>query len=159
MKLCARSGARAASRRYFVDMRRLVIDTGVYIDWVNSHRHEDVLFRGGTVKYLSAVVSMELRAGAFSNRDRRLVERLEIAFQRTDRVLAPTAAVFAEAGDVLRRLQRERGYNLKGGHSVVNDVLIALSARSIGATVATQNAGDFRAIRAIRKFDLELVPA
>jgi predicted nucleic acid-binding protein len=126
---------------------------------VNAHRHEHILFRGGTVKYLSAVVSMELRAGAFSNRDRRLLQRLESVFQRTDRVLVPTAAVFAEAGDVLRRLQSERGYNLRGGHSVVNDVLIALSARSIGAAVATQNAADFRAIQAIRKFDLELVPA
>ncbi len=140
-------------------MRRLVIDSSIYIDWLNARRHEDLLFRRGSVKYLSAVVSMELRAGAFSVRNRRLLRRLESVFHRTDRVLAPTANVFAEAGDVLRRLSSERGYNLKGAHSIVNDVLIALSARSIGATVATQNARDFQAIRAIRSFDLELVSA
>ena len=47
-------------------MRRLVIDSGVYIDWLNARRHEDILFGRGNVKYLSAIVLMELRAGAFS---------------------------------------------------------------------------------------------
>jgi predicted nucleic acid-binding protein len=41
----------------------------------------------------------------------------------------------------------------------VNDVLIALSARSIGATVVTSNARDFAAIREIRPFKLTVVPA
>src|SRR3990172_6430481 len=110
-------------------MRRLVIDSGVYIDWLNAGRHEDILLDRGTVKYLSAVVLMELRAGAFSVRERRLVHRLETTFLRTGRVVSPTPAVFSEAGEVLRRLQSERGYNIKRGHSIVNDVLIALSAR------------------------------
>jgi predicted nucleic acid-binding protein len=140
-------------------MRRLVIDSGVYIDWINAGRHEDVLFGRGAVKYLSAVVLMELRAGAFSTRDRRVLERLETTFDRAGRILAPTSAIFVRTGDVLRRLQSERGYNVKCSHSIVNDVLIALSARSIGATVATQNARDFQAIQAIRSFALELVSA
>jgi len=140
-------------------MHRLVIDSGVYIDWLNARRHEDILFGPGNVKYLSAVVLMELRAGAFSTPDRRLVQRLETTFHRAGRILAPTSAIFAQTGDVLRRLQSERGYNIKGGHSIVNDVLIALSARSIGAIVATQNARDFRAIQTIRSFPLKLVSA
>ena len=28
-------------------MRRLVIDTNVYVDWINAGRHEDVLFQAG----------------------------------------------------------------------------------------------------------------
>ncbi len=43
--------------------------------------------------------------------------------------------------------------------SLVNDVLIALSARMIGATVVTGNARDFAAIREIRRFKLTVVPA
>jgi predicted nucleic acid-binding protein len=140
-------------------MRRLVIDSGVYIDWLSSRRHEDVLFGRGNVKYLSAVVLMELRAGAFSVRDRRLLKRLETTFLGAGRILAPTVAVFAQAGEVLRRLQSDRGYNVERSHSIVNDVLIALSARSIGAAVATQNERDFRAIQTIRSFSLELVTA
>jgi len=138
-------------------MRRLVIDTDVYIDWLNKGRHEDVLFQRDAVKYLSAVVLMELRAGAVLRADRRRVRRLETAFERAGRILAPSKALFAEAGDTLRRLQIEAGYNIGGSHSVANDVLIALSARSIGATVVTQNERDYRAIERIRSFRLTVV--
>ena len=138
-------------------MRRLVIDTNVYIDWLNKGRHEDVLFQRDAVKYLSAVVLMELRAGAVSRADRRRVRRLETAFERAGRILAPSKALFAEAGDTLRRLQIEAGYNIGGSGSIANDVLIALSARSIGATVVTQNERDYRAIERIGSFRLTVV--
>jgi predicted nucleic acid-binding protein len=39
----------------------------------------------------------------------------------------------------------------------VNDVLIALSARTIGAIVYTQNGRDFAAIQSVRQFKLALV--
>lgn len=138
-------------------MRRLVIDTNLYVDWLNRGRHESVLFQSPAVRYLSAVVLMELLAGAFTARDRRLVRQVGKAFTAVRRVLVPTARVYEEAGEVLRRLQASRGYTLGGKHSVVNDVLIALSARAIGATVITRNARDFEAIEGIRPFALEVV--
>ncbi len=46
-------------------MRRLVIDTNLYIDWLNAGRHEAALFQRDAVKYLSAVVMLELYAGPF----------------------------------------------------------------------------------------------
>ena len=138
-------------------MRRLIIDTNVYIDWFNAGRHEDILFQRGTVKHLSAVVVMELRACASSTQDRRLVQRDESTFARARRILVPSETVFAEAGDVLRRLQTRRGFRIESRHSIVNDVLIALSARSIGATVATQNERDYRAIQTVRPFQLLVV--
>jgi predicted nucleic acid-binding protein len=138
-------------------VRRLVIDTNVYVDWINAGRHEDVLFQRGAVKYLSAIVLMELGAGAFEPSDRRLVRRLRHAFEKAGRILVPSAAVFEEAGEALRRLQADRGYSLAAGRSIVNDVLIALSARAAGAVVVTQNERDFRAIQAVRPFRLEVV--
>ena len=138
-------------------MQRLIIDTNVYIDWFNAGRHEDILFQRETVKHLSAVVVMELRAGASSTRDRRLVQRVESAFAKARRILVPSETVFAEAGDVLRTLHAARGFRSAQRHSIVNDVLIALSARSIGATVATQNEGDYRAIQAVSPFALLVV--
>src|SRR2546421_4889625 len=54
--------------------------------------------------------------------------------------------------EVLRQLQVKRGFHLETSHSIVNDVLIALSARSIGATVVTQNERHYRAIESIRAF-------
>jgi len=138
-------------------MRRVVVDTNVYIDWINRGQHEEVLFQRETVKYLSAVVLMELRAGAFSQRDRRLLQGLEKTFERAGRVLTPSRRVFAEAGDALRRLQADRGYNVGASHSIASDVLIALSARSIGATVVTQNERDYSAIQRVRPFRLVIV--
>ena len=135
----------------------MVIDTNVYIDWLNKGRHEDVLFQHDAVKYLSAVVLMELRAGAVLRADQRVVQRLETAFERAGRILAPSRALFAEAGDTLRRLQIEAGYSIGGSRSIANDVLIALSARSIGATVVTQNERDYRAIERVRSFRLTIV--
>jgi len=137
-------------------MRRVVIDTNVYVDWLNRGQHEEFLLERDTLKYLSAVVLMELRAGAFSRRGRRLLDAVEAAFERTRRILVPSRAVFAEAGDVLRALQSGSGRRIGGSHSIANDVLIALSARSIGATVVTQNEGDYRAIQAVRTFRLSI---
>ena len=139
-------------------MERVVIDTNIYVDWLNEGQHEVVLFQREAVKYLSAVVLMELSAGAFSARDRRLVQEVTSAFAKVGRILVPTVATYEEAGDVLRRLQESRGYTVASAYGLANDVLIALSARSIGATVITQNERDFVAIHSIRPFKLALAP-
>jgi len=137
-------------------MRRVVIDTNVYIDWFNAGLHEDIVFQRQAVKHLSVVVLMELRAGAVARKDQRLVQQVGEAFRKAGRLLVPSAPVFEEAGDVLGRL-RSRGFQLGSNHSIVNDVLIALSAHAIGATVITQNGRHFRAIHAIRPFQLVVV--
>lgn len=46
-----------------------------------------------------------------------------------------------------------------GRASFVNDVLIALTCREIGATFYSTKADDLGAIRAVRDFALEIVPA
>ena len=139
-------------------MRRLVFDTNIYIDWINQGEHEDVLFQPEAVKYLSSVVLMELRAGAFRARDVRLIERLETTFAKADRLLVPSRRAWSIAGTVLRGLHVERGYNLDGRGAIVNDVLLAVSAREMGAFVVTQNERDFRAIAAVYPFGLIVVP-
>ena len=90
-------------------MRRVVVDTNLYIDWLNEGRHEDVLFQRDAVKYLSTVVVLELYAGAFSPPDRRVLRGVVSAFERADRMLVPSGAVWEEAGHVLRALRASRG--------------------------------------------------
>lgn len=138
-------------------MHRVIIDTNVYIDWLNDGLYETVIFQRDAVKHLSAVVLMELAAGAFSLRDRRLVREISSAFGRVGRIVAPTGSMYQEAGEVLRRLQESLGYTLASAHGLANDVLIALSALSIGAVVITQNDRDFVAIKKIRPFRLSIV--
>jgi len=140
-------------------MRRVVIDTNIYIDWFNAGCYEDILFQQNAVKHLSAVVLMELRAGAFSVADRRLVQRVQTAFEKAGRILVPSRAVYSEAGNVLRRLDNARGFHMAAAHSIVSDVLIAVSARSIGATVFTQHDRHYHAIQAVLPFRLVVVPA
>jgi hypothetical protein len=73
-------------------MQRVVIDTNIYIDWLNEGRHEDIIFRRDAVKHLSAVVLMELLAGAFSVQDRRLVRDITLSFAKTNRIVTPTVS-------------------------------------------------------------------
>jgi predicted nucleic acid-binding protein len=135
-------------------MQRVVIDTNIYIDWLNEGRYEDIIFQREAVKHLSAVVLMELLAGAFSIRDRKLIRDITLPFAKANRVVTPTVSIYEEAGDVLRRLQHVHGYSMANAYGLVNDVLIALSARSIGASVITQNERDFVAIQSVRPFKL-----
>jgi len=135
-------------------MQRVVIDTNIYIDWLNEGRYEDIIFQREAVKHLSAVVLMELLAGAFSTRDRRLIRDITLPFAKANQIVTPTVSIYEEAGDVLRRLQRLHGYSMPSAYGLVNDVLIALSARSIGASVITQNERDFAAIQSTRPFKL-----
>ncbi len=60
----------------------MVIDTNLYIDWLSARQHEAVLFQRDAVKCLSALVLLELRAGARVARDRRLVDRMTTPFAR-----------------------------------------------------------------------------
>ena len=140
-------------------MRRVVIDTNLYIDWLRAGRHEGILFEREAVKYLSAVVVHELYAGAYSSHDRRVERGVVATFDRAERILVPSGAIYEDAGHVLRALNQSRGHRMAGSPSLTNDVLIALSARSIGATVVTSNARDFAAIREVRPFKLTVVPA
>jgi predicted nucleic acid-binding protein len=45
----------------------------------------------------------------------------------------------------------------KLSRGLLNDILIALSSRSIGATVVTRNEEDFRLIQQYRAFLLEII--
>jgi predicted nucleic acid-binding protein len=89
---------------------------------------------------------------------RRQAAALYEPFERVRRVVSPTHEVWKDAGRLMATVAVKRPDlrdRLKGGF--LNDVLIALSARSIGAKVVTRNADDFRLIRRFRTFSLEIV--
>lgn len=138
-------------------MRRVVIDTNLFIDWLNKGRYSEVLFQRDAVKYLAAVVMMELYAGARSRRDRRLLDSVTGTFAKAGRILVPTDSLYREAGHVLSELSGKRPTLSRQLAALTNDVLIALSARSIGATILTRNRPDFLAIQRIRPFRLTIV--
>jgi len=106
--------------------------------------------------YLSAVVSAELRAGALDNTARRAVERLTLAAHRVGRTVVPSARTWERAGDVLSRIHRTQPELRSKLRTLWNDLLIALSARELGARLVTQDAADFEMLRRYTGFELSI---
>jgi predicted nucleic acid-binding protein len=134
-------------------VKKVVLDTNLYIDWINRGLREETMVGGGLTRYLSAVVVMELRAGARTRGGRAAVDSLIRGYSLADRLITPAAGTFERAGSLLRRLKLA-GREVRSA-SFVNDLLIALTARALGATVLTANHADFEAIRRIEPFALE----
>jgi len=134
---------------------RVILDTNLYVGWLNRGLHADLMLGPGLVRYLSAVVHMELRVGATTRSARRALEQLARPYAAAGRLVAPRAGLFRDAGQVLQELPR-KGRDVRRA-ALVNDLLIALTARDLGATVYTADAGDFEAMRAVRDFSLEVV--
>ena len=107
--------------------------------------------------YVSGVVAEELYAGALDRQAIRLVEKYVGALERAGRVVAPSFQDWKEAGGIIARITRIEP-NLKSKmQQVLNDVLIALCARRIGADLYTFNHDDFDLIRRHRHFSLKVL--
>jgi predicted nucleic acid-binding protein len=105
---------------------------------------------------LSAVVMMELIAGARDESRRKLYWEAFRHYQKNDLIIVPSVDDWLFAGNVLhllthtrRRLQKGKLQRLPPGASqrLALDVLIAVSARRWKAQVVTENWSDFKAIQ------------
>ena len=113
---------------------------------------------------MSAVVLEELAAGA---QDGTVLKELEAAlnnYQKADRLLVPTAEDWLLAGKVIYAMQqgvksRKTGdkppMNPDVRTRIINDVLIARSAKRAGVTVITYNVRHFEQIRRYCNVTLE----
>jgi len=140
-------------------MNKIIIDTNIYIDFYNTGKFKEFIYRKRypEIIYISSVVIMELLAGAFSRSDVAIVNNLIKIAQASNKIITPTQHDYINSGKILARLQSEKGYDLKKSYHITNDVLIALSAQRIGATVFTQNKKDFETIKAFKDFKLQVI--
>ncbi len=107
--------------------------------------------------YLCSVVSAELYAGALDSSGIRLVRHFVSRSERVGRVVTPTHGSWNDAGRILAKIGREEP-EFKSKFSILfNDILIALCALQIGATICTNDEEDFRLIRRYKRFDLEVI--
>ncbi|MBX7113556.1 MAG: PIN domain-containing protein [Myxococcaceae bacterium] len=136
-------------------MKKAIFDTNIWVGWLRDGLHEELMAGRELTRYLSTVVQMELRAGAFTARAGRALDGLFGVYHRVNRIVGPSLQVFDQCGRTLKTLRR-RGRGIRRA-SLVNDVLIAVTARSIGATVFTSDGSDFEAINEAFSFDLEIV--
>ena len=80
----------------------------------------------------------------------RFVDYLARNFQ----VIVPNEREWVESGKIVARLARTKGYDVHKTREIHFDVLIAMTARKIGAYVITCDANDFTAIRQVMDFNL-----
>jgi predicted nucleic acid-binding protein len=141
----------------------ILLDTNVYLFAIKSRggaefvkrRFVPLIFK----TYLSSVVAEELYAGALDNGAVRLVERHVGALEKAGRVITPAFADWKEAGKLVARITRDEPARKSKVQQMLNDILLALSARRIGADLFTFNAGDFELIRRFKRFSLRALPS
>jgi predicted nucleic acid-binding protein len=125
---------------------KVLLDTNVFIDYLRADLHADWIFGGvsNIIRFLSSIALMELRIGADTPRRQRAVDHIQAAFPPS-RLIAPLPQLFDQAGRLFRILYGD-GSGLQDRLGPVNDLLIALTARQIGATVLTSNLEEFHQI-------------
>jgi predicted nucleic acid-binding protein len=138
-----------------------LIDTDLYIDLIQSGITlpliQEIYDKDTPGIYFSSVVAQELLAGARSPAGRRRVEVLYRPFERVGRVVTPSHSQWKDAGGILAKVLDDRPDLKTKLPALVNDCLLALSARSLGATLYTRNRDDFILLQRIRSFYLVVI--
>lgn len=76
--------------------------------------------------------------------------------ERNHPILTPTEKNWLESGQILGTIYREKGFAPGKLRDLHFDVLIALTARTNGATLITTNEPDFQLIKTYRDFSLHI---
>ena len=129
-----------------------LLDTNIYIDALNDRAFAEE-YRAFHRRHLpqlvlSVVVVHELLVGVLDLRKERVLRRLLIEpFSGRRRLHVPTYATWERAAALEQRL-RKAGESVASLRlrSFTNDLLLAASARELGATIITRNARDFARI-------------
>ncbi len=129
---------------------KVMFDTNVYISFIRNRTHAEELQRRGTVKYISAIVLMELWAGSKGRKSERLLYSLEKPYRSAGRIVALSTERYSTIGQFFSDFPVQyKNFSKKA--DFLNDVQIAVSALSIGATLYTENRIHFDIIRKFMK--------
>jgi predicted nucleic acid-binding protein len=142
---------------------KYLLDTNVYLEAVRSEEKKTqfrrTFFPLLPATFLCSVVAYELYVNAQNRPTRSLVGEFIRPMERTGRVVTPTFEDWVEASAVVDAIEeKDRGWRSKLP-ALLNDILIALCARRIGATLLTYNQDDFRLIRRHKDFSLRVLVA
>jgi predicted nucleic acid-binding protein len=130
----------------------VLFDTSVFVDNLRSGRHQQRIESLRGLVRTSSVVLAELWRGATKSAEQRFLRSLE----KNHPILTPTERNWVDSGELLAKLNCERGYPPAKLRDLHFDVLIALTARSHGALLITSNRSDFELIRRYRSLQLEI---
>lgn len=128
-----------------------VFDTSIYIENFRTGRFALRSLQSRWIPRCSSVVLHELLRGAQTSLEQHFVRDL----QRRCQVLTPTESQWLHAAEVLALIRKREHYDPQKVRKLVLDVLIALTARNLGATLITCDESDFRVIRRHVAFHIE----
>jgi predicted nucleic acid-binding protein len=142
---------------------KYLLDTNVYLEAVRSEEKKTqfrrTFFPLLPATFLSSVVAYELYVNARNHSTRNLIGEFIRPMERTGRVVTPTFEDWVEASTVVDAIEeKDRGWRSKLP-ALLNDILIALCARRIGATLLTYNEDDFQLIHRHKEFSLRVLVA
>jgi predicted nucleic acid-binding protein len=108
--------------------------------FLNLNRYYHIAF--------SSVVLMELLAGAFDPKERKLIDQIARNFT----VISVPERQWFLCGEIMMKLRRDRKIDRERVKGLLADILIAVSARGTGAILVTRNEKDFKLIREVYDF-------
>ena len=127
---------------------KALCDTSLYIPFINRGIINPVFTESARpVLYMSMVVLTELYAGSHDTNSTKLVDKLFHTFLSVGRLIVPNDEDWRKTGMVMAKLGQKYGFEAKYISKIQNDILIACSARRIGAFIVTQNTKDFQRIK------------
>ena len=128
---------------------KLILDTSIYIPFINQGIAHPIIesHQVRPLIYMSAVVLEELYAGALDVYSVKLLDKMYDTFSEMSRLLIPDSADWQKGGKVIAQLGSKYGFEQLYLSRLTNDVLIAATARKMGAVVATNNKKDFLRIQ------------
>jgi len=132
--------------------RMIVFDTSIFIDHLRTNKFEDHFKSLKGLIRNSAVVLSELSRGATKETEIHFIKMLA----KNHPILTPTEKNWSESGAILSKIYKKTGFLPEKLRSLHFDVLIALTARSYGATVITSNRADFEIIGKFKPFRFEV---
>ncbi len=128
---------------------KVLPDTSIFIPWINQGiTHPSIKIADGIpILYLSSIVIEEMYAGAWDTRTERLLDKLYNTFEGVGRLVTPLPFEWQRAGKILAKIGRKYGVTQQALARLTHDLLIALSARRIGAIILTANLKDFKRLQ------------
>lgn len=112
-----------------------MLDTNIYIANFRSGAYQTLI--DAPSDYLSTIVLSELYIGATQSQKREIRGSIEKRYARKNRIVVPTRSDYNALSEILQRLRGQLDINQRG---VAFDVLIALTARRVQATLITEDA-------------------
>ena len=125
---------------------KVMFDTNVYISFIRTGANRDQMLSRKSIKYMSAIVLMELWAGAKTRSAERLLTRLQKPYIDAGRIIALHPTLYISIGNFLADLPASHK-SLARSAGFLNDVQIAFTARSIGATLYTEDVEHYKIIQ------------